>query len=176
LKDADNDYLDALEDAIKRERDLRNKANEWDSLATKEKKLSLIQRDTSGANEKEVMKLENEVQNDREKLLDESIDDIINGMKEMYELQQESREIEIEYQEAMLENADTIKAATAIIEGWHTSDDLVAWFVENATKEFTEGSETTKEIMITEWQETGDQMVADTELLQTDIMSAAEVT
>lgn len=176
LKDADNDYLDALEDAIKRERDLRNKANEWDGLATKEKKLSLIQRDTSGANEKEVMKLENEVQNDREKLLDESIDDIINGMKEMYELQQESREIEIEYQEAMLENADTIKAATAIIEGWHTSDDLVAWFVENATKEFAEGSETTKEIMITEWQETGDQMVADTELLQTDIMSAAEVT
>lgn len=176
LKDADNDYLDALEDAIKRERDLRNKANEWDSLATKEKKLSLIQRDTSGANEKEVMQLENEIQNDREKLLDESIDDIIDGMKEMYELQQESREIEIEYQEAMLENADTIKAATAIIEGWHTSDDLVAWFVENATKEFTEGSETTKEIMITEWQETGDQMVADTELLQTDIMSATEVT
>jgi len=42
MKNADDDYLDALEDAIKKERDLRNRQNEWNDLATKEKKLSLM--------------------------------------------------------------------------------------------------------------------------------------
>jgi len=50
MKEANDDYLSALEDAINKERELRQRQDEWDKLATKEKKLSLMQRDTSGAN------------------------------------------------------------------------------------------------------------------------------
>ena len=50
LEEADNKYLDALSKAIEKQRKLRDKETKWDELATKEKKLSLLQRDTSGAN------------------------------------------------------------------------------------------------------------------------------
>jgi hypothetical protein len=50
MKDADDKYLDALQDAIEKQRQLRDSAKEYDDLAEKEKKLSLMQRDTSGSN------------------------------------------------------------------------------------------------------------------------------
>jgi len=53
MKDADDDYLDALQEAIDKQRQLREQENAYEDLARKEKKLSLMQRDTSGANELE---------------------------------------------------------------------------------------------------------------------------
>ena len=176
LKDADDDYLNALEEAINKERELRERNKEWNDLATKEKKLSLMQRDTSGANAKEVMSLEQDVQDTRENLLDKTIDDIIKGMKEMYELQQESREKELEYQEAMMESTEWIKQATAIIDGWTTSDDMVTWFIENATEEYTNGSAAVQEAMRMSWEDTGNQMVADSEILSQDMSDLAIAT
>lgn len=176
LKDADDDYLNALEQAINKERELRERNKEWDDLATKEKKLSLMQRDTSGANAKEVMSLEQDVQDTRENLLDKTIDDIIKSMKEMYELQQESREKELEYQEAMIESTEWIKQATAIIDGWTTSDDMVTWFIQNATEEYTDGSAAVQEYMRMSWEDTGNQMVADSEILSQDMSDLAIAT
>ena len=176
LKDADDDYLNALEEAINKERELRERNKEWDDLATKEKKLSLMQRDTSGANAKEVMSLEQDVQDTRENLLDKTIDDMLKGMKEMYELQQESREKELEYQEAMMESTEWIKQATAIIDGWTTSDDMVTWFIENATEEYTNGSAAVQESMRMSWEDTGNQMVADSEMLSQDMSNLAVAT
>ena len=46
LEEADNNYLDALEDAIQKQRNLRDKQNKYEDLSTQEKKLSLLQRDT----------------------------------------------------------------------------------------------------------------------------------
>lgn len=176
LKDADDDYLNALEQAINKERELRERNKEWNDLATKEKKLSLMQRDTSGANAKEVMNLEQDVQDTRENLLDKTIDDIIKGMKEMYELQQESREKELEYQEAMMESTEWIKQATAIIDGWTTSDEMVTWFIQHATDEYTEGSAAVQELMRMSWEDTGNQMVADSEILSQDMSDLAVAT
>ena len=176
LKDADDDYLNALEEAINKERELRERNNEWNDLATKEKKLSLMQRDTSGANAKEVMSLEQDVQDTRENLLDKTIDDIVKGMKEMYELQQESREKELEYQEAMMESTEWIKQATAIVDGWTTSDKMVTWFIEHATDEYTEGSAAVQELMRMGWEDTGNQMVADSEMLSHDMSDLAIAT
>jgi len=53
MKEADDEYYDALSEAIDKERKLRDMANAEEDLAEKEKKLSLLQRDTSGANAKE---------------------------------------------------------------------------------------------------------------------------
>ena len=60
MEEADNNYLDALEDAINKQRELRDRENQYEDLATKEKKLSLMRRDTSGANQKEIQDLEKE--------------------------------------------------------------------------------------------------------------------
>lgn len=129
MSTADEDYLNSLEKAINKERDLRNRQNEWDDLATKEKRLSLMQRDTSGANQLEVQKLQQEVEKDRTQLLDNTVDDIVDSLKEMYDLQKESREAEIEYMNSMLDNAELIKQANEIISNWQSSADAVNWFM-----------------------------------------------
>jgi len=131
LEEADNEYIDALEDAINKQRELRERENEYDELATKEKKLALMQRDTSGSREKERLKLEKEVEESRQNLVDSEVDRIINSLRELYELQKETRDAEIEYQQAMLDNAALMNEANLIIKSWGSFEDMFAWFLEN---------------------------------------------
>ena len=132
LKDADNDYINALEDAIQKQRELRERENSEEELAQKEKKLSLMSRDTSGANAKDILKLEKEVTDDREKLLDDNIDAVINDMKELYEKQAEARDAEIEYMESVTENAQYFNEwAQNIMASWESIDDMQDWFLSN---------------------------------------------
>lgn len=131
LEEADNDYLDALEEAIEKQRRLRDRENSYEDLAQKERKLALLKRDTSGTNQKNVLSLEDEVQQDREKLLDDEVDSLIDSMKEMYETQKEARDAEIEYLEDVLDAADLYKEAAEIISNWASQEDMTSWFFEN---------------------------------------------
>lgn len=132
LEEADNDYLDALEDAIDKQRKLRDQQNKYEDLATKEKKLSLLQRDTSGINQKEVLTLEQEIQDDRQDLLDTEVDNLIDSMKELYEKQKEARDAEIEYMEEVTENAQMFADwASNIMSTWQSVEDMQAWYLEN---------------------------------------------
>lgn len=131
LEEADNDYLDALEEAIEKQRKLRDRENSYKDLAQKERKLALLKRDTSGTNQKNVLSLEDEVQQDREKLLDDEVDSLIDSMKEMYETQKEARDAEIEYLENVLDAADLYKEAAEIISNWASQEDMTSWFFEN---------------------------------------------
>lgn len=131
LEEADNDYLDALEEAIEKQRKLRDRENSYEDLAQKERKLALLKRDTSGTNQKNVLSLEDEVQQDREKLLDDEVDSLIDSMKEMYETQKEARDAEIEYLEDVLDAADLYKEAAEIIGNWASQEDMTSWFFEN---------------------------------------------
>lgn len=128
MEEADNEYIDALSDAINKQRELRERENEWSNLAEKERKLSLMQRDTSGGNLVATRQLEKEVQDDRQKLLDNSIDDIIDSLKEMYELQKESREAEIEYRKALLDEGMLMQQVVAALENINSADELAEWF------------------------------------------------
>jgi hypothetical protein len=131
LEEADNDYLDALEEAIEKQRKLRDRENSYEDLAQKERKLALLKRDTSGTNQKNVLSLEDEVQQDREKLLDDEVDSLIDSMKEMYKTQKEARDAEIEYLEDVLDAADLYKEAAEIISNWASQEDMTSWFFEN---------------------------------------------
>ena len=134
LKEADSDYINALEEAIQKQRDLRELSNQEENLAQKEKKLSLMRRDTSGANAKEVKSLEEEIDKDRQDLLDKNVDNIINNMKELYEKQAEARDAEIEYMESVTENAQYFSDwAKSIMNSWNSIEDMQTWFLENDT-------------------------------------------
>ena len=134
MEEADNEYTEALEKAIQKQRDLRTQANEWEDLATKEKKLSLLERDTSGANAKEILKQQDDIEKTRQNLLDKGIDNIIKGLKDLYNDQKKTRDAEIKYQEAVLNNATFIEEANAVINSWQTADDLISWFMEHGTE------------------------------------------
>ena len=175
LKDADDDYLNALEEAIQKQRNLRQQQNDQDELATKEKKLSLMQRDTSGANQKEIMTLENDIQDNREQLLDNSINDIIDNMKELYDLQAETREMELEYQQELLDTINYMKLAEDLLNSFESAEEYVAWMVEHNAEDIRTATQAETELLLTNWGETGDQMVADTEILNTNIKDIMNV-
>ena len=151
LSEADNEYLDALQKAIDKQRKLRDQQDKWNELSTKEKRLSLIQRDTSGANRKDIQKLQKEIQKDRTSMLDTSVDNIINNLKEMYELQKESREDELKYQEAIVENTNLVAEANAIMQSWKSLDDMRAWMYEH-TKNIEDMSDASVEKLSDDWE------------------------
>lgn len=174
MEDADNEYVDALEAAIQKQRDLRERENQWSDLADKKRKLSLMQRDTSGGNLVETRQLEKEVQDDRQELLDNSIDDIINGLKEMYELQKESRDAEIEYRKALIDEGLLMQEVTAALANIDTAEDLVAWFYENTT-DLSSMSTEQIELEKMSWQDLFNAKLVYLEASQADFENALEV-
>lgn len=154
LKQADDDYLSALEDAIEKQRQLREQEKDYEELATKEKKLSLMQRDTSGANQKEINQLQQEVENQRQELLDNKIDEMIDKLREQSELQTEMRDLEIEIKENELESNNFLSELAAVESSFHNTDDIVEWMLKN-NKELEDMSIEQQEAKILEWQELG---------------------
>lgn len=131
IKEADDEYISALEEAINKQKSLREKESKWQDLATQEKKLSLMQRDTSGTQQKDVLKLEQEVQKSRESLLDSAIDDIVKTLKETYEEQQKAREEELEYQQQVLEDMNFMAAALEVLQNISSPEEYLAWLMQN---------------------------------------------
>ena len=174
MEEADNEYVDELEKAIEKQRKLRDQENSWNELADKERKLSLMQRDTSGGNLAETRSLQKEVQDDRQDLLDNAIDNMIDGLKEMYELQKESRDAEIEYRKTLIDEGVLMQEVTAALSNINSADDLVNWFYEN-TANLSEMS--TEQIQLEEmqWRELYDSKMSWLVTSQTDFNSALEV-
>jgi len=176
LKEADDDYLSALEDAINKQRELREQENAYEDLAQKEKKLALLQRDTSGANEKETKKLEEEIQDDRQQLLDDKVDDIIENLKSTYELQAEVRDLEIEQKEIALEEKNYISEAANILRNMTGGSDIIAWMIEN-NKDWDTYTTEQQEKFISEWEKLGNDWatyLAQEETEYNDFLSLSE--
>lgn len=131
MKEADDAYLDALESAIDKQRQLREQANKYEDLAAQEKKLSLLSRDTSGANQKQVLELQQDVETSRTEILDTEIDNFLESMRELYETQQEARNTEIEYLNALMESTDWWTKTNEILNSFGNADDYKAWLMEN---------------------------------------------
>ena len=132
LEEADNNYLDALQEAIDKQKQLRDQENQYEDLATKEKKFALMQRDTSGANQKETQQLGKEIEDNRQQLLNNEVDNLIKSMKELYDKQKEARDAEIEYMGAVTENTQYFAEwASNIMSDWQSVDDMQAWYLEN---------------------------------------------
>lgn len=135
LEDADNNYLDALEDAINKQRELREQEKQYSDLATKEKKLALMSRDTSGANQKEVQNLQKEVEDERNSLLDNEVDNLIDNMRTLAEEQAELRNTEIELKNAIIEETSYTKQFAEIASTWTSPEDANAFYLENTDTE-----------------------------------------
>lgn len=158
LKEADDDYLDALEDAIDRQRKLRDTENAYEELAQKQKKLSLLQRDTSGANRIAALELEKDIQDTQQDLLDESVDNIIDNMKSLQETQQELRDADIELEEAVIDNTNWNKEAAAILKTFKTVEDYQGWMAENDV-DYKDMSVDQQAVQMMEWQTQGQTLV-----------------
>lgn len=152
LEEADNDYLDALKKNIEKQRKLRDEAEKTNDLAEKQKKLSLMQRDTSGSNAKDIKNLQKDIQKDQKTLFDSNVDNILDGLKELYDLQKETREAEIEYQKAVIDNAALVLEANELINSWESPEDMYEWMLNNQ-KDLSEMTQAQLEEEKDSWEE-----------------------
>lgn len=173
MKDADDDYLDALQDAIEKQRKLRDQEDKYEDLAKQEKKLSLMQRDTSGANELETRKLEEDIQKTREDLLDEAIDQVIDGLSELYESQQELRDSELELKEALLDNTLYWNQQAEGLAGSFESAEDYAQFLSSLSEEYSMMTLAQQQLKL---QEYGETYTAATEYMAMQAMDASSTT
>lgn len=82
IQDEDDKYLDALQKSIDKQRKLRDQAKSYDDLEKDEKRLALLERDTSGANAAEIAALREQIKNSRQNLVDTEQDNIVNNISE----------------------------------------------------------------------------------------------
>lgn len=138
LKKQDDDYLDALKDAIDKQKKLREQENKWEELAQQEKKLSLMRRDTSGTNAKEVASLEKEVAQSREEMLNDAIDNVVDNLEKLYESQEELRNEEMELKEAIVDNTAYWNAkAESMIQSFDNAEEY-AQYISSISKEYAD--------------------------------------
>ncbi len=111
MKESQDNYLKAIKDAIDKERQMRSDAQKQLDLDQKKRKLSVLERDTSGMYSQEVEQLRAEIEKEKESLRNEAIDRQYETLQKQYELQQEQHNIEI----SNMENQMAFRQET----GWY---------------------------------------------------------
>lgn len=153
MKAADDDYLDALEDAINKQRQLREKEEKYESLAEQEKKLSLLSRDTSGSRTLDVNKLRKDVDKTRKQLLDEAVDEIVDGLKKLAKENEETRQVEMELRDAIVENTNHWNWQAEAIAPTFTNADDYANYMAGMNSDFEEMSWTQQQVQLQEYKD-----------------------
>lgn len=102
-KEALEDYLDAVQDSIDKERNMRDLADKEEDLRQKERKLSILQMDTSGLYAGDIASLQKEISDDRRSLEDSYVDKYIDDLTTKLDNQKEAYDRDIEAWEEYLE-------------------------------------------------------------------------
>ena len=94
IQEEDDKYLAALQKSIDKQRQLRDQAKSYDDLEKQEKRLALLERDTSGANAAEIAALKEQIKDARQNLVDTEQDNIVNNISEANTLRKEKMDEE----------------------------------------------------------------------------------
>ena len=105
LIEQDQDYLDALRKNVEERRRIRDQENDYEDLAEKQRRLSLLQRDSSGVYANEIASLQEEIASMQQDLADQEIDNILDKMDEDLALKEERFNRHIELMEDQIEQA-----------------------------------------------------------------------
>ena len=115
LKKLDDDYLERLKKNIQARRDARDKENQYNELAEKQSRLSLLMRDTSGMYAEEIAQLQKEITEAQQDISDSEVDSIIEKLEDEYDIQHQYWDRLIEKQQSQLdqmrENGEYLKIA-----------------------------------------------------------------
>ena len=110
IDEANTEVIDSLREQIELSRQIRDNTEKEEDIADKENRLAYLQRDTSGANDLEILKLQKEIDDARQSYSDTLIDQAIDQMQDDADLAAEQRARQIdtmtEQLEIMKENGD----------------------------------------------------------------------
>lgn len=119
MTEIEQKYLSAVKNAIDEERNLREDAEKEADLATKRRRIAVLQRDTSGINATEIQKLQKEIAADEQALRDSSIDKQYEALQKQITLQEEQRDSQIK----LLEEQQRFREDTGYY--WDRVDDAI---------------------------------------------------
>lgn len=103
ISEANSDLLDKIQTGIDDARNAREIEEAETDIQDMEQRLALMRSDTSGANALDILKLEEELQQARQDLMDSKIDQAIDELSRQNEIAQKQREIQIERASEQLE-------------------------------------------------------------------------
>lgn len=122
--EAQDNYLNAVQEAVNKEREIREQRRSEEELQLNEKKLTLLQMDSSGVYAREIASLQAEIRDQTQDITDAAVDDYIQQMSDRNEASQEAMQSELEYRKAYMDTqeareARAVAANKAISEGYN---------------------------------------------------------
>ena len=103
LSNTNDEILNAIQQEIDLERQIRDNTETEDDIAQKEARLAYLQRDTTGANATEILKLQEELENSRQDYEDTLVDQALQRLQEDNDAAAKQREKQIEIMQAQLD-------------------------------------------------------------------------
>ncbi len=100
-----NEVLKSLREQVDLSRQIRDNTKKEEDISKKENRLAYLQRDTSGANDLEILNLQKELKDARESYSDELIDQAIDKMQDDADKASEQRQRQIEIMQTQLDIA-----------------------------------------------------------------------
>lgn len=151
LEEQDQKYLDSVRKNIEAERKIRQKVKSYEDIADKQKRLALLERDTSGRYTSEVLQLREEIGQSQQDMADQEVDDMLDALeRQMDEDAEQHKEILEAMQHQIDENVENrvyIERAEATI----AQGDQAILDVLMSSEEFLQTSTTNQQKMIDEW-------------------------
>ena len=103
INEANSNILNSMQEQIDLERQIRDNTKTEDDIAQKEARLAYLRRDTSGANQTEIMKLEQDLADARQNYTDTLIDQGLQKLSEENDRAAEQRQQQIDIMQAQLD-------------------------------------------------------------------------
>ena len=103
LTKTNQEILEAIQQELDLERQIRDNTKTEDDISQKESRLAYLQRDTTGANQAEILKLQKEIEDERENYTDTLIDQAIERISEDNDAAAKQRDKQIEIMQAQLD-------------------------------------------------------------------------
>lgn len=137
ITDANQQIIGSLRESVEMERQIRDNTKKEEDIADKEARLAYLRRDTSGANDTEIMKLEKELGEAREQYADSLVDQAIADLEDQNEKASEQRQKQIDLMQSQLDywatNGHYWKDVHDLISTGTTSDGLFNYSSKLAT-------------------------------------------
>lgn len=105
IKEATDEVISGIQEDVALARQIRDNTKKEEDIAEKEARLAYLKRDSSGANDLEVKKLEKELEQDRQDYSDTLVDQQIQAMQDEANKAAEQREHQIELMQHSLDMA-----------------------------------------------------------------------
>ena len=103
IAQSNQNIIDSMQESIDLERQIRDNTKKEEEISDMQTRLAYLQRDTSGANQTEILKLQQQIEDSQQQYQDSLVDQELQRLSDENQKAQEQRERQIEIMQAQLD-------------------------------------------------------------------------